>query len=211
MNARTNGAPEAILSCHGLELSGIRFPSFSIGPGDALCVRLPILTEQEESQLEMLLTGRHPNPALRHAGRINWVEPVQNRGGFLGRFRWLRATDWLVRAGRVSHAVAEAIVERLCGNAHAYVEQLAGNMRMRLALEAVYSLGTDLVIFGTRGCDPLGTQAIQELVLSRLYQSSALYLARPYWQENVLSWPTFPGSKMIEAQREQVSPSFGAA
>jgi hypothetical protein len=211
MKQMDDGANAFLLSCEGLSFGSIRLPRFEVGRRHAVCLRLPILSEAEDRQLGALLSGRQSSPAVHLAGHVVWVRPAQNRGGILGRFRWLRATDWLIREGGLSRAEAECVVERLARDPGVYVEMLAGNPRMLLALEAAYARGAEIIVFATRGCDPLGVEAIQEMVLSRLDCCSAIYLAYPFWDDDVLNWSPFPGVGMVEAWREPLESSSGMA
>jgi hypothetical protein len=198
-----------LLTCQGLRLGSIRLPRFSLARGQAICLRLPCLSEAEDKQLEEFLTGRPANPAMHLAGRVVWVKPAQNRGGILGRFRWLRATDWLIQAGGISRAEAQSIVKQVARDPRVYIEQLAGNPRMLLALEAAYARDPEVVVFATRGCDPLGVVTIQDVVRSRLDRHSAIYLAYPFWREDVMCWSPFPGAEMVEVCTDPLQSSSG--
>jgi hypothetical protein len=82
---------------------------------------------------------------------------------------------------------------------------LPGTPRNLLSVEAAWLSGAEAVVFTTLGLDPLGREAVYEVVSSHFLQGGAIHLSFPFLQNERWGRHCFRGTTCIELRRSPES------
>ncbi len=197
-----------LIVCDGIDLGTLRLPPFQVRQGESLCLHLPEGRSYPDVVLGDILTGKRPTPGYVCPARVEEARPTESPRGFRRLFARPSVATWLKHTGRMSRKAARAVVERLGWKQEWVISQLGGNMRKRIALEAAWARGAQVVVFDTRGCDPNGYREIFTAVGERLSSCAAIHLSYPFWSNGLLQRECLPGAVCLEVSQptSQIEP-----
>src|SRR5262249_31445005 len=146
-------------------------------------------------------------PGLHFLGRVERAQPATPKRGLFGLFRRQRIIDWLCKSAGIPRTDALAILNRLGSyddrlkRGELPLDFLAGNPRTLIGVEAAFARGAEVIVFMTVGLDPLGREAVFQLVSSGLHQCAAIHLGYPLIDGERIC----PKGRCIELGREALT------
>ncbi len=205
---------QARIQCDGLQVGTWIIPSFTLSGGECVWLHLDRWHAKEEKHLLALMSGRIAHTNLRFFGKP-LLAPLAAPNSRWWRELILPETPlrWLCRTTGITKLQAQAIVSKVGLDTEVPLCQLGSNPRKLLGLEAAWIQGADIVLFDTRGNDPVGVRTIFDAIASMLEQgAAAIYLSYPMISGSGVPYPREcpAGAKCLEVTVTSASPASAA-
>ena len=176
-----NKISEIQIKCKGFKIGNVYIPEFEVKTGQLLCFHWPLIKSLEEQLFLEVLLGTKTEININVLGKITKVNvPSYRKIGIFSDFLYRQnIKKFLMKFGDISDTEVNKILQKLHIAPYGFIGSISLTTRIWLGLEIAWINSPDVILFDTRGLDPLGIETICQAVSKRLDACAAIHFSYP--------------------------------
>ncbi|MDM8561918.1 hypothetical protein QUF54_01025 [Candidatus Marithioploca araucensis] len=162
-------------------MGNVYIPKFEVKKGQLLCFHWPLLNNSLEKEhfFEVLL-GTKTEMNISVLGKISKVNIPYEKKGIFSDFLYRKSIKkFLMKFGHISDEAVSHILQKRHISPHHFIGSISLTKKILLGLEIAWVNSPDVVLFETRGLDPLGIETICQAVSEKRETCAAVHFSYP--------------------------------